>query len=197
MFETQRYNKVAVILHWLIAVGIFSMLAFGWYMAELPKDAPKQMAFDLFDFGIYTLQLSEEASPRTFYFGLHKSIGITLLALIIIRFFWRLTHKPPAMLSSYKPFERKLATGVHHLLYLVMFAVPLTGLIMAAASKYGAKWFDVTIIPGFDSPMVRDIFHEAHEIAGLLIVAILVLHIAGALKHKIIDKDDTMKRMSL
>jgi cytochrome b561 len=197
MFETQRYNKVAVILHWLIAFGIFSMLAFGWYMAELPKDAPKQMAFDLFDFGIYTLQLSEEASPRTFYFGLHKSIGITLLALIIIRFFWRLTHKPPAMLSSYKPFERKLATGVHHLLYLMMFAVPLTGLIMAAASQYGAKWFDVTIIPGFDSPMVRDIFHEAHEIAGVLIVAILVLHIAGALKHKIIDKDDTMKRMSL
>jgi len=197
MFKTQRYSKVAVILHWLIAIGIFSMLAFGWYMAELPKDAPKQIAFDLFDFGIYTLQLSEAVSPRTFYFGLHKSIGITLLALIIVRFLWRLTHKPPAMLTSYQPFERKLATGVHHLLYLMMFAVPLTGLIMAAASKYGAKWFDVTIIPGFDNEMVRDIFHEAHEIAGVLIVAILALHIAGALKHQFIDKDETMKRMSI
>ena len=59
-----RYTKTAVILHWLIALGIFGMFALGWYMSELPKEAPKQIAFDLFDLGIYTWQLAEEASRQ-------------------------------------------------------------------------------------------------------------------------------------
>ena len=106
---TARYTKTAKILHWLIAIVIFGMFALGWYMSDLPKEAPKQMAYDLFDWGIYTWHLSEEASPRTFYFNLHKSIGVTLLGLIFIRIVWRFTHKPPAILSSYQAWERKLA----------------------------------------------------------------------------------------
>ena len=92
MHNTSRYTKTAVILHWLIAIFIFGMFALGWYMSDLPKEAPKAMAYDLFDWGIYTWQLAEEASPRTFYFNLHKSIGITILALIIIRILWRIFH---------------------------------------------------------------------------------------------------------
>ena len=60
-----RYTKTAIILHWLIAIFIALMFVLGWYMAELPKEAPKQMAYDLFDLGVYTWQLAEEASPRT------------------------------------------------------------------------------------------------------------------------------------
>lgn len=192
-----RYTKTAVILHWLIAIGIFSMFALGWYMSELPKDAPKQIAYDLFDWGIYTWQLSEEASPRTFYFNLHKSIGVTLLALIIIRVLWRITHRPPAMLSSYKAWERKLATGTHHVLYLLMIAMPLSGLIMAIGSKYGVKWFGIDFIGGLDNTPLREAFKEVHEVVGAIILLVLILHIAGALKHKFIDKDSTMERMSL
>lgn len=192
-----RYTKTAVILHWLIAIGIFAMFALGWYMSELPKDAPKQIAYDLFDWGIYTWQLSEEASPRTFYFNLHKSIGVTLLGLIIIRVLWRITHRPPALLASYKAWERKLATGTHHLLYLLMVAMPLSGLIMAVASKYGVKWFGIDFIGGLDNTPLREAFKEVHEIIGAIILLVLILHIAGALKHKFIDKDGTMERMSL
>lgn len=192
-----RYTKTAIVLHWLIALGIFAMFALGWYMSELPKEAPKQMAFDLFDLGIYTWQLAEEASPRTFYFNLHKSIGVTLLALIAIRVLWRVTHRPPALLSSYKAWEKKLATGTHHLLYLLMVAMPLSGLIMAVNSKYGVKWFGMDFISGLDNSGVRDLFKEAHETVGALLLIVVILHIAGALKHKFIDKDDTMKRMSL
>ena len=97
-----RYTKTAIILHWLIAILIALMFVLGWYMAELPKEAPKQMAYDLFDLGVYTWQLAEEASPRTFYFNLHKSLGLTVLALIVLRVLWRITHTPPAALSSYK-----------------------------------------------------------------------------------------------
>ncbi|HAF01244.1 MAG TPA: cytochrome B [Methylophilaceae bacterium] len=193
----QKYNKVAVILHWLIAFAIFGMFALGWYMSDLPKEAPKQMAFDLFDLGVYTWQLPEEASPRNFYFNLHKSIGITILGLVLIRFLWRITHKPPAILSSYKAWERKTATAAHHTLYLLMFAMPVSGLIMAMSGKYGVKWFGIDVIAGTENKVLRDFFKEAHEIIGVILLILVVLHIAGAIKHKLIDKDETMKRMSL
>ncbi len=192
---TNRYTQTAIILHWLIALCIFGMFALGWYMTELPKEAPKQMAYDLFDWGVYTWELTKEASPRSFYFNLHKSIGLTILGLVIIRFLWRITHKPPAILSSYKTWERKLATGAHHLLYLLMFAIPLSGLIMSVASKYGVKWFGLKFIAGTDNEGIREAFYEIHEIAGLIILIIIAIHILGALKHKFIDKDDTMKRI--
>ena len=192
-----RYTKTAVILHWLIAICIFSMFALGWYMSDLLKEAPKQMAYDLFDLGIYTWQLAAEASPRTFYFNLHKSLGVSIFTLIIIRILWRLTHTPPALLSSYKAWERKLATGTHHALYLLMIALPLSGVIMSTYSKYGIKWFGIPFIKGLDNTPMREVFTEVHEVIGVIILVILILHTAGAIKHKFIDKDDTFKRMSL
>jgi len=194
---TNRYTKVAVILHWLIALGIFSMFALGWFMSDLPKEAPKQLTYDLFNWGIYTWQLTEEASPRTFYFNLHKSIGVTILALVIIRILWRFTHTPPALLSSYKSWERKLATGAHHLLYLLMVVLPLSGVLMALNSKYGIKWFGMPFITGSDNKSARDFWVQVHEFIGLILLFIIVLHILGALKHKFIDKDETLNRMKL
>ncbi len=192
---SDRYTKTAVILHWLIAFGILGMFAFGWFMTDLPKEAPKQMSYDLFNWGIVTWELAKEESPRAFYYNLHKSIGITLLGLIVLRILWRIGHKPPAPLASYKAWERKLSTGAHHLLYLLMVAIPVTGLIMSIASKYGVKWFGIKLFSGLDDKGLREGFYEAHEMTGLLLLVILVVHIIGALKHKFIDKDDTMKRM--
>ena len=192
---TTSYTKTAKVLHWLIAIGIFGMFALGWFMSELPKEAPKQMAYDLFNLGIYTWNLTEEISPRTFYFNLHKSIGVTIFALILIRILWRITHRPPALLASYKAWESKLARGAHHLLYLLMVALPLSGIIMAIYSKYGIKWFGIELIKGLDNKDMRELFYEAHEIIGLIILLVIIVHIIGALKHKFIDKDDTLKRM--
>jgi cytochrome b561 len=192
-----RYTKTAIILHWLIALGVFVMFALGWYMSDLPKEAPKLMSLDVFDLGIYTWQFAEETSARAFYFNLHKSIGVTLFALILIRIFWRITHRPPAMLPSLKAWERKLATGAHHLLYLLMVALPVSGIIMATYSKYGIKWFGLDLIQGLDDKNMREFFKESHEVIGVIILLVIILHIAGALKHQFIDKDETSKRMSL
>jgi cytochrome b561 len=192
-----RYTKTAIVLHWLIAIFIALMFVLGWYMAELPKEAPKQLAYDLFDLGVYTWQLAEEASPRTFYFNLHKSLGLTVLALIFLRILWRITHTPPAALSSYKAIEKKVATATHHSLYLLMLAVPVTGLIMAINSKYGVKWFGIDVIAGLDNKPVRDFFECTHEFVGIVLLVLIGIHLLGALKHKFIDKDDTMSRMSL
>ena len=196
MSNTNQYTKTAVILHWLIALGIFGMFALGWFMADIPKEAPKQTVFDIFDLGIFHWTVPEEISPRSFYFNVHKSFGVTILALIFLRVLWRFTHKPPAILASYKAWESKLAKGAHHLLYVLMIALPISGLTMAVYSKYGIKWFGMDFIKGLDNNPMREIFKSAHEIIGLIMVVILVLHIAGALKHRFIDKDETLKRMS-
>jgi cytochrome b561 len=193
--DSVRYTKTAKVLHWLIAIGIFFMFALGWFMADLPKDAPKQVAYDILDLGIYTWNLSEAVSPRTFYFNLHKSIGVTIFALILIRVLWRFTHKPPALLSSYKAIERKLASGTHHLLYLLMVALPLSGVLMAINSKYGIKWFGMDFLGGSDNKPIRELFKETHEFIGIIILLVIILHILGALKHKFIDKDETLSRM--
>jgi len=192
-----RYTKTAVVLHWLIGVGIIFMLALGWYMCDLPKEGAKTAVFDLFDLGLYNLHLTDAVSPRTFYFNLHKSIGVTVLALIALRVLWRITHKPPALLASYKPWEKKLAHATHHTLYLLMMAMPLSGLIMAAYSKYGVKWFGIQLIAGLDDNAKREIFVEIHEFLALVFAVVIVLHVSGALKHKFIDKDDTLKRIFL
>ncbi len=192
-----RYTKTAIVLHWLIAIFIALMFVLGWFMAELPKEAPKQLAYDLFDLGVYTWQLAEEASPRTFYFNLHKSLGLTVLALIVLRILWRITHTPPAALSSYKVIEKKVATATHHSLYLLMLAVPVTGLIMAINSKYGVKWFGMDVIAGLDNKPMREFFECTHEFVGIVLLVLIGIHLLGALKHKFIDKDDTMSRMSL
>ena len=194
---SNQYTKTAKILHWLIALGIFGMFALGWFMSDIPKEAAKQSVFDIFDLGIFHWTSAEEVSPRSFYFNVHKSFGVTIFALIIIRILWRLTHTPPALLASYKAIERKLANGAHRLLYLLMLILPLSGVIMAVYSKYGIKWFGMDFIKGLDNNPMREIFKSAHEIIGLILLAIIIVHILGALKHQFIDKDETLKRMSL
>lgn len=191
-----RYTKTAVILHWLIGLGLIGMLFFGWWMADLPREGPESASYDLFNWGIYTVQLSEAVSPRTFYFNLHKSIGFTILMLVIFRVIWRFLHHPPALLPTLKQWERKLAAATHHLLYVLMVLVPVSGLIMTLYSKWGLKWFGVPVLPGLDDKNIRDIFHELHEWFGIILAVIIVLHVAGALKHKFIDKDATMSRMT-
>ena len=128
-----RYTKTAVVLHWLIGIAIIGMLALGWFMSELPKEAPKQTAYDLFNLGVYTWQLAEPASPRTFYFNLHKSIGITLLALILLRILCASLKISRMPLSSSPP-----RNGIpNHLTPYLLYSAcnsPVTGI--AIMSRY-------------------------------------------------------------
>ncbi|MCB5190504.1 cytochrome b [Methylobacillus arboreus] len=191
-----RYTKVAIALHWLVGIGILFLLALGWYMNELPKGGDKVASFDLFDLGLYTVHLAEAASPRTFYFNLHKSIGFTVFLLVGLRLYWRLMHQPPALSQSLKRWEKVLAHGTHHLLYLMMVLMPATGLLTTLYSKYGLHWFAVPVLPGLDEPGLRDFFVAAHEISAIVLTVLIGLHVAAALKHQFIDKDGIMKRMS-
>ena len=190
-----KYTNVAIALHWLIGIAILFMFVLGWFMTELPKETPKTTSFDIFNLGLITWGVEEEQSQRSFYFNLHKSVGLSLLMLIVLRMYWRFTHRPPAFLNSMKLWEKRLAKATHHSLYVLMFLIPLSGIIMSAGSKYGIKWFGIKVIPGFDDKAIRELFYEFHEIFGLLLLLILILHILGAVKHSIVDKDGTLRRM--
>ena len=193
--HSKKYTKIAIILHWLIAIAIGFMFYLGWFMEALPKDGTEALSYDLFDLGLYTWELTKEATPRAFYFNLHKSIGVTIFGLILFRIIWRFTHRPPALLDTMKSWEKKLATAAHHGLYLLMFLIPVSGIIMSVGSKYGIKWFGIKIIKGIDDSGLRELFYEFHKIFGLLILVVLFFHIIGALKHSFIDKDGTLRRM--
>ena len=195
MNNNTKYTNVAIVLHWLIGIAILFMFVLGWFMTELPKETPKTTSFDIFNLGLITWGVEEEQSQRSFYFNLHKSVGLSLLMLIVLRTYWRFTHRPPAFLNSMKLWEKRLAKATHHSLYLLMFLIPLSGIIMSAGSKYGIKWFGIKVIPGFDDKAIRELFYEYHEIFGLLLLLILILHILGAVKHSIVDKDGTLRRM--
>ena len=190
-----KYTNVAIVLHWLIGIAILFMFVLGWFMTELPKETPKTTSFDIFNLGLITWGVEEEQSQRSFYFNLHKSVGLSLLMLIVLRMYWRFTHRSPAFLNSMKLWEKRLAKATHHSLYLLMFLIPLSGIIMSAGSKYGIKWFGIKVIPGFDDKAIRELFYEFHEIFGLLLLLTLILHILGAVKHSIVDKDGTLRRM--
>ena len=195
MNNNTKYTNVAIVLHWLIGIAILFMFVLGWFMTELPKETPKTTSFDIFNLGLITWGVEEEQSQRSFYFNLHKSVGLSLLMLIVLRMYWRFTHRPPAFLNSMKLWEKRLAKATHHSLYLLMFLIPMSGIIMSAGSKYGIKWFGIKVIPGFDDKAIRELFYEFHEIFGLLLLLILILHILGAVKHSIVDKDGTLRRM--
>ena len=180
----ERYSKLAVVLHWLIAIGIFLNLKIGLGFDDLPKD---------------------KAAAA---FALHESIGISVLGLALLRLLWRIGHTPPAPLPSLKPLERRVSLGIHHLLYLLIVLIPLSGWLAASAHKdadghpmvlFGTvPWFN---IPGF-SHFADPARHQAHELLGSVhsacawvLMGALVLHVAGALKHQFIGHEKMFQRM--
>ena len=182
-------------MHWLIGLAIIFMLILGIFMTDIPKEAPRQSSVDICKLWIYTWEVITAESPRSFYFNFHKSIGVTIFILVLLRIYWRFTHKPPALLATMKPWEKRFATAAHHGLYLLMVLIPLTGILMSIGSKYGIKWFGIKIISGIDSKPMRELFSEFHEIFGQVLLVIVIFHILGAIKHSIFNQDGTLRRM--
>jgi cytochrome b561 len=179
-----RYTRTAMTLHWVVAALIATnvLLALTW---EYYPDAAVRPAIDT-----------------------HKSIGITVLGLAIMRLLWRFTHRPPAVPPHHKRWERVAAHGVHWLLYAIMFGMPITGWIMDSAYKDAAThpmyWFglfewprlpNVLAMDPFSKNLVHDSFAQVHENLALVLYSLVFLHIAGALKHQWIDRDRELLRM--
>ncbi|MFT7775777.1 cytochrome b [Roseateles sp.] len=175
MTSSARYTPVAIVLHWLLALAIVGAFCMGVYMADLPF-----------------------SPTRLKLYNWHKWAGVTILALSALRLLWRITHRPPADLPM-PAWQAGLAHATHALLYIAFFAVPLTGWAMSSAKGFPIVWFGVLPLPDF-VPKDQDLGKLLEEVHGWLaygLAALVLAHVAGALKHQFIDRDGLLARMSL
>jgi cytochrome b561 len=160
-----HYTRTAVVLHWLIAALLLGQIAFGWFLESVPRGSPM----------------------RGFYVNLHKSTGLTLALLILVRIAWRLLNSPPPLPSFVPSWERFGAKWSHVALYVCMLGMPLSGYIASNFSKYGVKFFNAVMLPpwGVEDPRVYAIFNTTHVVLSYLFVTLIVVHILAALRHAI------------
>jgi cytochrome b561 len=130
-------------------------------------------------------------------YSYHKWIGITVLIFAVLRVLWRLTHRAPAPVAGMPAWQHKAAEAAHVVLYLLILAVPLTGYLLSVAAGIKVVYLGLWALPmPFDkSDMLKDLFHEAHEWLNWTMATIVVLHVLAALKHHVIDRDGTLRRM--
>lgn len=176
MTSTMRYSPPAVVLHWLIALLIFATFPLGLYMADL--------------------SLSPEKLKLISY---HKWIGVTVFMLAGLRVAWRLTHTPPPLPASVAGWQRRVSIIVHGLLYLLILVIPVSGWLMSSAKGVPTVWFGVLPLPdliGKDKALGH-LLEDVHVTLNYTLLALVVLHVAGALQHHFIERQPFLQRMGL
>lgn len=171
-----RYSGGAIIFHWAIALLIVANIAVA--LATEDWEGPSRAAAMQF----------------------HKATGFTVLILSVARLLWRLAHRPPPFPAEIRPWEAVGARVVHWLFYALMVALPLTGwlFISAAAERKPFNWygfFDLPYLPVQGDKALGAFNHEAHEILGFVMIGLIVLHVAAALKHHFADGSRLIARM--
>ncbi|MCF8150794.1 MAG: cytochrome b [Burkholderiaceae bacterium] len=168
------YTGIAISLHWLIALAIVGSFSLGLYMHELPLSPQK-------------LKL----------YSWHKWAGVTIFLFVALRLGWRLFHRPPELPATMPDWQRKVAAATHVLLYVLMFAVPLSGWLMSSAKGFQTVWFGVLPLPDFlnKSETLGDTLQQVHMLLNFSMAALVLAHVGAALKHYFIDRDDILRRM--
>ena len=173
--DEPRYDRVAIALHWLIGVALLAQIGFGFMLdAIAPRGTPARGAT----------------------INLHKSFGMVLGVLIVLRLLWRQRHTPPAWPAAMSSAQQRAATLGHRTLYACMLLMPTSGYIASNFSKYGVKFFGAVLKPwGPDLPQVYNVFNTIHVTTAFLFAALIVGHVAIALKHALVDRDGTFSRI--
>lgn len=175
--KKEKYHIAIKIIHWLMAFIIIGLIAAGLYMEGLPDNNP----------------------IRSDLYSLHKSFGVLVLLLAFLRVVLKIKIGGPDLPGSLPLIIRNLAKLTHHMLYLFMFAVPIAGIAMSNMYGYPVKMFGMELPKIFSTNKdLAGIAHSAHWILAYILVAILVAHIAGAIKHRFFEKNpknDVLNRM--
>ncbi len=172
--QQQRYSAVARWLHWIIAVLVIWNIVSGIGHEALPRE------------------------QRFAVIGLHISSGLTILVLSVLRLLWRLGHKPPPLPVGMPAWQVGLAHGVHWLFYALIILLPISGWLMVSEGDFPIRWFGLLSVPKApvsEGDALAEIAHGGHEIAGLLMVPLLLLHVGAALWHHFGLKDNLLARM--
>jgi cytochrome b561 len=180
----RRYTGVAIALHWLIALLAIGQFAGGLYVEGLERGAQKFALIQM-----------------------HKSFGIMVLLLTLVRLGWRLAHPAPPLPASMTATERSIARFTHWLFYALLIGIPLIGWAMVSASPFAdtvqtyifgvIHWPHLPFFAGVeDRQAVTDGIKEAHELLAFLMIGLVALHVAAALKHHFVNRDDVLARMA-
>lgn len=170
---TARYTLPAIALHWLLALMILGALGVGLYMTGLPM-SPQRLKL----------------------FNWHKWAGATILILSALRLLWRLTHRPPQDLPM-PAWQARAAHTTHGLLYLFFFAVPLAGWAYSSAAGFPLVLYGILPLPDF-VPVDKSLaewLKPLHHLLAYGLAALIALHVIGALKHHVLDRDSLLSRM--
>ena len=181
---TKAYSGVAMALHWAIALLILINLILVWTVDFFPD--------------VFTRPIVDT----------HKSIGITVLGLALLRVFWRIGHKPPPLPENYPAWEKKLAQGAHWLLYGLIFCLPFSGWLHDSAWKgaashpfylYGVipfpRWWFLTDLDPVRKEAMHTLLFQFHAAFAYVLYAAVGLHVLGALKHQFWDREEEFQRM--
>jgi cytochrome b561 len=171
--ESPRYSNTAVWLHWVLAFAIIGSLGVGLYMTSLPF-----------------------SPARLKLFNWHKWAGMTILILSALRLLWRLTHRPPPA-APMPAWQKWAAHGTHWALYALFFAVPLVGWAYSSAAGFPIVLYGLWPLPDW-VPVDRDLAETLkawHHYLSYAMAALIVTHIAAALKHHLVDRDGLLNRM--
>jgi cytochrome b561 len=177
--QQSKLSRTTISLHWLVGLFIIGLLGSGVYMVET-------RAYGIYDW--------------------HKSFGVLILVLVIPRVLWRLHNGWPQPAASHKRYEHILARSVHWTLIIGMCLMPLSGFLMSAIGGSGVSFFGINLIvennpsgePGQFVPhnqFLADLFHFVHTTSSKIMIIAVTLHVVGALKHHIVDRDGTLRRM--
>lgn len=169
-----RWGTVARLLHWTIALLIIGLVVVGLLMQELPNS--------LFKLKVYAW---------------HKSFGLTVLALVLIRLGWRLIDRRPAYPPDLPRWQRRLSGIAHGLMYLLMLGMPLSGWLYNSASNFPLRWFNLVSVPSLagPDPELKRLALDIHVYGFYLLAMLLSLHVAAALHHHFVKRDATLARM--
>lgn len=171
----EKLSGLSVGLHWIIALAMIGMVAFGLILEEMPRSDGKSVLVQL-----------------------HKSIGVTVLGLALIRLFWRVRQGMPAHVGVYTALEQTLAKVTHAFLLLATLLLPISGLLASIGNARAVSLFGMPFIPQLlaqKNELLAKIGGASHAILGKLIIAAILLHMIGAVKHHLVDRDGTLRRM--
>lgn len=171
---TERYTGPAIALHWLVAALVLATIPLGLYMTELPLSPRK-------------LQL----------YAYHKWIGVSVFLLAVLRLLWRLGHRPPPPPPGLPAWQRRAAQAAHGALYVLIFAVPLSGWVYSSAVGVPTVYLGLWQLPDLVSRNrdLADALKPVHVFLAYAMAALVAIHIGAALKHHFLDRDGVLARM--
>ncbi len=171
----QRYTKFAMLLHWLIAVLIVAAFALGVTMTDIPGLTPTKVR----------------------YFSWHKWLGVTVLGLVCVRLLWRLRHAAPAYPVGMAKWQQTAASALHSVLYVLMFAVPVSGYFYSLAAGVPVVYLGLVQLPVLiePNPELKVLLKGVHYWFNVTLLVSVCGHVLAALKHHFFDKDGIFKRI--